>query len=129
MKNPFKSTGFDTIVGKDTMLVGELCFSGSTVIDGTVSGTSIKQNAVDVKKSSLHVNGTVEVTDVIVINDLTVCGNVTASIVRVEGILAIKSGCRLKADTIYYRTLVAEPDAVIIGQLCHLDHSSDPQEV
>lgn len=129
MKNPFKSTGFDTIVGKDTMLVGELSFSGSTVVDGVIRGSSIKQNTVDVKKSSLHVNGTVEVEDVIVINDLTVCGTVTAKSVRVEGTLAIKAGCNLKADTIYYRMLVAEPGAVIIGQLRHLDHSSDPQEV
>lgn len=129
MKNIFKSEGFDTIIGKDTMLVGELCFSGNTVVDGQIEGISVKQNTIEPRKSTLHVNGSVKVQDVIVINNLTICGTVCAKEVRVEGTLAIKNGCKLKAERIFYRNLVAEPGAVIIGEMLHLEHSFDPQEV
>lgn len=125
----FKSKGFDTIISKNTMLVGELCFSGSVVVDGEIKGLSVKQNTVEPKPSSLHVNGSVDVEDVIIIDDLTITGRVTAREVRVEGTLAIKSGCVLKADRILYRNLVAEPGAIILGTLAHLDRVSDGEQV
>jgi cytoskeletal protein CcmA (bactofilin family) len=129
MKNPFKTQGFDTVIGKDTTLVGELCFSGVTVVDGSINGTSIKQNAVEPKKSALIVNGTVDVKEVIITDDLTISGSVKACTVRVRGTLAIRSGCVLQATTIYYQNLVAEPGAVILGEMRHFDHSSGPLEV
>ena len=125
----FKTKGFDTIIGKDVTLVGELSFSGTVVVDGFINGVSIKQNAVDKKPSSMLVNGTVQVTDVVISDDLTITGTVTAKEVRVEGTLAIKSGCMLKADRILYRTLVAEPGAIILGAMAHLDHVSDGEQV
>lgn len=129
MKNPFKTQGFDTIISKDTQLVGELCFSGVTVVDGAIDGTSIKQNTVEPKKSALIVNGTVDVKEVIITDDLTISGSVKACTVRVNGTLAIRSGCVLRATTIFYQNLVAEPGAVIIGEMRHLDYSADPLEV
>lgn len=128
MKNPFKTQGFDTVISKDTRLVGELCFSGVTVVDGTIDGTSIKQNTVEPKKSALIVNGTVSVKEVIIADDLTISGSVKACTVRVQGTLAIRAGCVLQATTIYYQNLVAEPGAVIIGEMRHFDHSTDPLE-
>ena len=125
----FKTKGFDTIIGKDITLVGELSFSGTVVIDGFINGTSIKQNTVERKPSSILVNGTVQVTDVVISDDLTITGTVTAKEVRVEGTLAIKSGCKLQAERILYRTLVAEPGAIILGAMAHLDHVSDGEQV
>lgn len=125
----FKTKGFDTIIGKDVTLVGELCFSGTVVIDGFINGVSIKQNTVDKKPSSMLVNGTVQVTDVVISDDLTITGSLTAKEVRVEGTLAIKSGCKVQAERILYRTLVAEPGAIILGAMAHLDHVSDGEQV
>jgi cytoskeletal protein CcmA (bactofilin family) len=121
----FKTKGFDTVISKDTLLVGELCFSGVTVVDGTIEGKSVKQNTVDTKPSSLHVNGTVKVDDVIVIHDLTICGTVTAKEIRVDGILAIKKGCKVQAERILYRTLVAEPGAIILGTMVLIDDTAN----
>ena len=125
----FKTKGFDTIIGKDVTLVGELCFSGTVVIDGFINGVSVRQNTVDPKPSSILVNGTVQVTDVIISDDLTITGTVIAKEVRVEGTLAIKSGCKVQAERILYRTLVAEPGAIILGAMAHLDHVSDGEQV
>ena len=131
MRNPFKTQGFDTIIGKGSVMRGTFTLNGTAVIDGHFAGESIRsdQNAETKSKNVLIVNGTVDVEQVIISDELVITGAVTACTVRVEGTLAIKSGCQLKASTIYYRTLVAEPGAVIIGELRHLDHSSDPLEV
>lgn len=129
MKNLFKAQGFDTIIGKGLVVNGEMILNGTCVIEGTFNGYGIRsdQNAQFAAHSALVVNGNVNVTDVVISDELMITGNVTACTVRVEGTLAIKSGGMLKATTIYYRTLVAEPDAAIIGELRHLDYSSDPQ--
>jgi len=127
--NIFKTKGFDTVISKDTTLIGELYFSGVTIVDGTIEGQSIQQNTAEPKKSSLHVNGSVKVNDVIVIHDLVICGNVTAKEVHVEGTLAVKSGAKLVANVIYYRTLHVEPGSVILAQLQHLDHVSIGEQV
>ncbi len=131
MRNPFKTQGFDSVIGKGMVFAGDVTLNGTCVVDGHVSGNSIKsdQNAEVKTRNVLIVNGTVDVKEVVASDDLTITGSVSACTVRVEGTLAVKSGCMLKATTIYYRTLVAEPDAVIIGEMRHLDHSSDPLEV
>lgn len=125
----FKTKGFDTIISKETMLTGALCFSGTTVVDGTIVGESIKQNTVDTKPSTLQVNGKVEVDQVIMIHDLTISGNVKAREIRVEGTFAVKSGAKVEADVIYYRTLHVEPGAIILAQMKHLDHVSEGEQV
>ena len=128
--NIFKTKGFDTIIGKNTVVTGSMVLYGTCVIDGVFTGESIRsdQNADAKTKNTLVINGPVSV-NTINVDDLTVTGNVYAKEVRVEGTLAIKSGCQLKADRILYRTLVAEPDAVILGAMAHLDHVSDGEQV
>ncbi len=131
MKNPFKTQGFDSVIAKGTVVRGEMLLNGTCVIDGNFAGESIRsdQNAETNTKNVLVINGTVDVKEVVMSDDLTITGSVTACTVRVDGVLAIKAGCTLKASVIYYRTLVAEPGAAIIGELRHLDHPSDPLEI
>lgn len=125
----FKVKGFDSVISKDMHLAGELSFSGTVVIDGTIDGQSVKQNHADTKPSLLHINGNVKVKDVVIIHDLTVCGTVEAREIRVEGTFAVKSGCKVSADVIYYRTLEVEPGAIIMAQMKHLDHVSEGEQV
>lgn len=126
----FKAKGFDTLIGKDTVIKGLMVLNGSTVIDGHFDGESIHsdQNADSKQKDTLHVNGTVSVETVIISHDLTVCGTVTAHEVRVEGTLAVKATAKIVANVIYYRTLVIEPGAVILAQMRHLDHVSEGEQ-
>ncbi len=127
----FKTKGFDSIIAKGVVVRGAMTLNGTCVIDGTFAGDSIKsdQNAEVKTKSVLIVNGGVNVDSVVISDDLTITGTVTAKEVRVEGTLAIKSGCKVQADRILYRTLVAEPGAIILGAMAHLDHVSDGEQV
>jgi cytoskeletal protein CcmA (bactofilin family) len=124
----FKTKGFDTLISKDTVITGTMVLNGTTVIDGHFDGESIHSDQ-NSKKDVLVVNGAVDVKSVIISHDLTITGKVTAKKVRVEGTLAIKSGSILSAERILYRNLVAEPGAVILGMLAHLDHVSDGEIV
>jgi len=127
----FNPKGFDTIIGKDVVITGVMVLNGTVVIDGHFSGQSIHstQNIENKKRNVLHVNGTVDVQDVILSHDLTVTGTVTAKEVRVEGTLAVKAGAKVKADAIFYRTLMVEPGAVLLGPMMHLDHVSQGEQV
>lgn len=129
MNSIFKTRGFDTLLGKNATLNGSLLLTGATVIDGVFTGDHIKVLSTDTtsEKAKLSVNGSVTCQE-ITIDDLYVSGHVKAQQVRVTGTLAIKAGCVLRADDIYYQYMVAEPGAVIIGRLHHLDHSSDPKD-
>lgn len=124
--NIFKTKGFDTIISKGNNITGEMTIVGTCVIEGKFSGPSIKSDMNS--NSVLVVGGEIEVEE-IMCNDLTITGTVNAGTVYVTGTLAIKCGCVLKAKAIYYRTLVAEPGAVIIGEMRHFEHSSDPLEI
>jgi hypothetical protein len=44
-------------------------------------------------------------------------------------VLAVKGDAEIVAGTIYYRTLVIEPGAVILANMKHLDHVSEGEEV
>lgn len=120
----FKTKGFDSIIGKNLTVTGDMDLQGTVVIDGTFNGGKIL--SADSKTGVLVVNGTVNVETVVLTSELTITGTVTAREVRVEGTLALKSKCMLKADKIYYRNLVVEPGAVILGEMLHLDHLMEP---
>lgn len=124
----FKTKGFDTLIGKGTNFSGDIDIQGAVVIDGTFRGGYIR-TASGGGKATLMVNGEAKVDTIILADDLTVCGSVKAEEIRIEGILAIKGEAKVNATTIYYRTLVIEPGAVINGQLKHLDHCSEGEEV
>ncbi len=127
----FKTKGFDTIISRGTIVNGSMVFHGTAIIDGHFEGERIEalQEADNKMRNVLIVNGTANVKSVIISSNLTVSGTVTAAEIRVEGTLAIESGCKVQADRILYRTLVAEPGAVILGTMAHLDHVSDGEQV
>ena len=129
--NFFKTKGFDTLIGINTVVAGSLHLSGATIIDGIFRGQSITADpsALVKTKTTLLVNGSATCESIILADDLTVCGTVAAKEIRVEGTFAVKSDAKVTAGTIYYRTLVIEPGAVILAELKHLDHVSEGEQV
>ena len=137
----FRSRGFDTLIGKGTVITGVLSLApdSTAVIDGQAFLTDVNELGVHegakVKgKTTLHVNGQLagpggsdQVT--IEIQNVVVTGKVSCDEIRVEGTLAVKSGAVLKATKILYRELIIETGAVVHGQMSHLDHVSEGEQV
>ena len=122
----FKAKGFDTLIGKGCNISGDLKLSGTTVIHGQHLGGSIFPSAD--QKCTLVVSGIVQV-DTLAAHAVTITGTVQVAEIRVEDTLIVEKGGALVATHIYYRTLIVQPDAIIRGELRHLDHSSDPLEI
>ena len=128
MKNPFRPSGFDSVIGKGTHIHGPMSVTGTMVIDGEITqGTINGSGEVITSTPRVIVNGRATVSEINMF-DLTISGQVAATSVRVEGTLAVKGGAQLIADTIYYRTLIVEPDAIIQGKMMHLDHVSEGEQ-
>jgi cytoskeletal protein CcmA (bactofilin family) len=134
----FRSRGFDSLVGKGTIFLGDLLIAANSTlqVDGNVQGESISQGSLTdgkvATRTKLMVNGHVESLARplhITVHNVIISGTVVCKEIRVEGTLAIKSGARLLAENIYYRTLVIETGAVVHGQMHHLDHVSAGEEV
>lgn len=128
----FKTKGFDSIIGKNMFVRGDLMVPPDhvLVVDGIVSGNSLLMTDPAVaSKATVIVNGTVDATGTVAVCNITVCGALSAKEVRAERTLAVKAGCQLRAETIYYRELVVEPGAVILGQMKHLDHVAEGEQV
>lgn len=132
MKNPFKRTGFDSLISVDTTMNngGLLIAANQTLIlDGTFIGTEVKQGGEPaVNKTTLVVGGLLKVAT-ITISNVTVTGKIECDLLIVEGVLSVKSGAEIKAREIRYRTLNVEPAAVVLAQLAHLDHISAGEQV
>lgn len=122
MKNPFKRTGFDTLISKGTKIDGSLFVesNATTIIDGMVVGPSITQNSVD-GGATLVINGDVNVTEDVRVENVVITGTLNCKVLEVHGTLAIKNGAVVFAEFIRYRSLVVEPKANLNGQMVHLD--------
>ena len=124
MKNPFKFSGFDTMISKGTAINGSLVLEAgsTTVIDGHLNGKHITViTDVNTKDTVLVINGIVNGVDLIEVPNLTISGNIGCNRIKVSGILAIKNGAKIDAEFIEYRDLVVENGAKISGMMLHMD--------
>lgn len=114
-KKPSKpQTQIDSLIGANTIIGGDLNFSGGLRIDGQVNGNVI---ATPGKPSTLvlsehaRVNGEVSVTH-LVING-TISGSVSAS-----DYLELQSKAKVTGD-VHYKTLEIQLGAIVDGRLLH----------
>jgi cytoskeletal protein CcmA (bactofilin family) len=135
--NPFKRTGFDSIIGKGMVVLGDLLLQEgtTTVIDGTLAGQDIRvhnttPDKVDVK-TTLVVGGSVSIArgdlnsgGTIRVPNVTVAGVLECETLICEGRLALKAGAKIVAKQIQYRDIVIENGAIVLSQMMHLDHIS-----
>lgn len=132
--NPFKRTGFDTLIAAGTKLNGSISLPANsvTVLDGEVDGPSIKMALTEtekVTKTTLIVNGKAGVVHDINVQNVTVTGEIICDLLTVEGTLAVKAGAKIKAREVRYRDIVIETGAVVLAQMNHLDHISAGEQV
>lgn len=119
MKNPFKTKGFDTIISKGMTVTGDLGLAKgtTTVVDGEICGGSISTQAGIAQPTCLVVNGSASMKHNIEVHNVTVTGNLVCDTLIVSGILAVKNGASVRANTIKYGSLVVEPKAWLYGLL------------
>jgi len=132
MKNPFKDSGFDTLIGTGTIIIGNMMIEpGCTaVVDGRIAGELIAGGAdlEDTGKTVLVVRGTVEMSSSIHVHNVTVSGHLKCKTLIVNGQLSVKNGAKITAETIKYRALHVESGAILLGQMIHLDHVQSVSE-
>ncbi len=120
MKNPFKRTGFDTLIGEGMSIVGNLLLekNTTTVVDGLVEGAFIAASPMsDAVNTVLQVNGTVKMTEKIIVANVTVTGTLECDELIVNGVLSVKSGAKVMARLIRYTLLNVEPSAILNGTM------------
>lgn len=143
----FRSRGFDSLIGKNTVFAGEVAIAPDSTlqVDGEVIASRIihcDEGMGDVAgmghriapKTTLHVNGKVRGSSssaglLITVHNVIVAGILECAELRVEGTLAIKAGAKITATKILYRDMIIETGAVVHGQMFHLDHVSEGEQV
>jgi cytoskeletal protein CcmA (bactofilin family) len=119
--NSSKATSVDTLIGRQTEILGDVRFSGGLHIDGRVKGTVIasgeKSATLSISEAGV-IEGDVKV-PVIVLNG-TVNGDVWAT-----ERLTLAAKARVVGN-VYYKVLQMEPGALINGQLVHSETGAPP---
>jgi len=95
-----------------------LFIEGTTVIEGCVRGQTIQQGS-DAKDTTLVVNGQVNIIEDIRVQNVTITGLLRCKTLVVDGVLAVKDGASVFAETIKYGSLVVEPKASLNGTMSH----------
>lgn len=128
---------FDSYIDPSIVISGNIQLGAGTkmVIEGSLIGFSTvvvaeTSETVNIKKlmqTEITLNGKVTGNDVssVKIPKITINGDVQVAEIYAENVLTIKAKAVLKAEKIYYRSLIIEPGAVILGALLHLDHVSE----
>jgi len=132
----FRSRGFDSIIGGKLILHAnsvEIPANSTLLVEGTLSAHTIQQTASEkvASKTTLRVSGTIKKDPIglnITVHNVIITGTVECDEIRAEGCLAVKSGCTLKAKRIFYRELIVETGAVMLGEMFHLDHTSQGEQ-
>lgn len=128
---------FDSYIDKEITITGNMFLNAGsrTVVDGTIYDfTTIERSNSNVekveskkcKKTEIVLNGRItgKEKSKIEVPNVTINGTVNVDEIRVECILKLNSKAVLKAKTIYYRSLIITPGAVILGNLVNLDYAS-----
>ena len=109
-----ENVGVDTLIGRQTEVLGDVRFTGGLHVDGKIKGKVIasadKASALSVSESGM-VEGDVRVPNVVL--NGTVVGDVHAS-----QKIAIAAKARVTGN-VYYRIIEMESGAQVNGQLVH----------
>ena len=108
----------DTLVGTDTVLTGDLTFSGGLRVDGTIRGNVQEQagsQGTIILGESGRIEGAVSATKIVLIG--TVVGPVKAG-----QFIELQAKARIKGD-LHYTSLEMHMGSVIDGKLVHSEKS------
>jgi len=111
---PAKGAAMDTLIGRQTEIIGDVNFSGGLHVDGRIKGNvasaSDKSSSLSVSESGV-IEGNVKVSNVVVNGRI-------AGEVRASERLTLGSKARVVGD-VRYRILQMEAGALVNGQLIY----------
>lgn len=107
-----KGATMDTLIGRQTEILGDVRFSGGLHIDGKVKGTIA---AAGDKAASLSVSDTGAIEGDVRVPTIVLNGVVTGDVHACER-LTLNAKARINGN-VYYKILQMEPGAVINGQV------------
>ncbi len=120
-QNKGATTSVDSLIGRQTEILGDVRFSGGLYLDGRVKGMIVssaeKAATLSISETGI-IEGDVKV-PVVVLNG-TVNGDVWATERLTLG------GKARVVGNVYYKVLQMEPGALINGQLVHIDGDVPP---
>lgn len=114
----------DTLVGTDTVVTGDIVFSGGLRIDGTIRGDVREQAGTQgtiVIGENGRVEGAVSATKIVLVG--SVIGPVKAS-----QFIELQSKARIKGD-LHYKSLEMHMGSVIDGKLVHNEENETDEPV
>jgi len=106
----------DTLIGSDSVITGNIVFSGGLRVEGTIHGDVREQadsQGTIVVGENGRVEGAVNATKIVLI------GSVTGS-VKASQFIELQAKARIKGD-LHYKSLEMHMGSVIDGKLVHSD--------
>ena len=113
---------YDSIIGGDTEVVGEIHFNGALHVDGKVIG-DVKGQSEEGCALTMGRKGTIEGN--VDVAHVVLAGTIKGDI-RANHYAELNSGARIKGK-LYYRTLDIPGGAEINGELVHIEEAQIPQ--
>jgi cytoskeletal protein CcmA (bactofilin family) len=117
-------TKLDTLVGIDTVITGDIIFSGGLRVDGTIRGNVREQEGSEstiIVSENGRIEGAISTTK-IVLNG-TVIGPVKAS-----QFIELQTKARITGD-LHYKSLEMHMGSVIDGKLVHTEENETDQVI
>jgi cytoskeletal protein CcmA (bactofilin family) len=108
----------DTLIGIDTVITGNISFSGGLRIDGTIRG-DVREQADSQGTIVVGENGSVE--GAVNATKIVLIGSVTGP-VKASQFIEMQSKARIKGD-LHYKSLEMHMGSVIDGKLVHSDEN------
>ena len=109
----------DTLVGTDTVLTGDLTFSGGLRVDGTIRG-NVQEQAGSQGTIILGENGRIE--GAVGATKIVLIGGTVVGQVKAGQFIELQSKARIKGD-LHYTSLEMHMGSVIDGKLVHSEKS------
>lgn len=121
--SPAKTGGsVDTLIGRQTEILGDVRFSGGLHVDGKIKG---KVDVSGDKNSSLSVSETGAIEGDVRVPNIVLNGQVIGD-VHAQGKITLAAKARVVGN-VYYRILEMEGGAAVNGQLVHETGESSGQ--
>jgi cytoskeletal protein CcmA (bactofilin family) len=112
--SPSKGTSVDTLIGRQTEILGDVRFGGGLHLDGRVKGTVIANGE---KTATLSISEAGVIEGDVKVPNIVLNGTVHGDVWATER-LTLGSKARVVGN-VYYKVLQMEPGALINGQLVY----------
>ncbi len=121
MKRKFKPPAFTTVIGSETVINGDLFFSGGLHLDGKVHGDVIADS--ESENSTLTVSDQAKIVGDVSVANIIINGSIEGD-VHASSLLELAENANISGE-IYYQQLEMAMGASVAGGMVHLSEKDD----